>query len=170
MPRSLPALPAGGRSRPWRRRRQCPSGRSGGFRAYETHRSELEVDAGCTTVLITILDSSNRHPLGLIPFAPHQRDQRTDHQNDEQRDADHDGDCGPVAMYASVPRRIQADVPTEGVGPAPKQDDGRRLRRCAVTRTEWGRVVMFRGPARGYPANLDVGHTGRSRKVGASGS
>jgi hypothetical protein len=29
----------------------------------------LEVDAGCTTVLITILDSLNRHR--LIPFAPH---------------------------------------------------------------------------------------------------
>ena len=31
----------------------------------------------------------------------------------------------------------------------------------AVTLTEWGQVLMFRGPARGYPANLDVGHTGR---------
>src|SRR6478672_7158079 len=37
---------------------------------------------------------------------------------------------------------------------------GRRLRPCAVTLTEWGQVLMFRGPARGYPANLDVGHTG----------
>src|SRR5258708_18543637 len=32
---------------------------------------------------------------------------------------------------------------------------------CAVTLTEWGQVLMFRGPAHGYPANLDVGHTGR---------
>jgi hypothetical protein len=29
---------------------------------------------------------------------------------------------------------------------------------------------MFRAPAHGYPANLDVGHTGRFREVGASGS
>src|SRR6478672_10000225 len=38
---------------------------------------------------------------------------------------------------------------------------GRRLRHFAVTLAEWGQVLMFRGPARGYPANLDVGHTGR---------
>ena len=38
---------------------------------------------------------------------------------------------------------------------------GRRLRHFAVTLTEWGQVLMFRGPAHGYPANLDVGHTGR---------
>ena len=38
---------------------------------------------------------------------------------------------------------------------------GRRLRHFAVTLAEWGQVLLFRGPARGYPANLDVGHTGR---------
>jgi hypothetical protein len=36
--------------------------RSGASELVETHRREkLEVDAGCTTVLITIFDSSHRH-------------------------------------------------------------------------------------------------------------
>jgi hypothetical protein len=38
---------------------------------------------------------------------------------------------------------------------------GRRLRHFAVTLAECGQVLLFRGPARGYPANLNVGHTGR---------
>jgi hypothetical protein len=63
MPRSLPALP-GRQAVPPEAVTSTVSEAAGQATSelVETHRREnLEVDAGCTTVLITIFDSSHRH-------------------------------------------------------------------------------------------------------------
>src|SRR6476646_10222308 len=61
MPRSLPGRQAGGPALETATSTVSEAAGQATSELVETHGENLEVDAGCTTVLITIFDSSHRH-------------------------------------------------------------------------------------------------------------